>query len=108
MFNRDSLGYDAANSDPPLYKSVPFLLRINKENRVTCGLLFNQSQIRLFDLGRESPPYFFSVEVEGGPYGYIAMLGGENYHEVLKNYYSVTGFPALPPLCSALGSLAPL
>jgi alpha-glucosidase len=97
MFNRDSLGYDAANSDP-LYKSVPFLLRINKEDRVTCGLLFNQSQIRLFDLGRESP-YFFSVEVEGGPYGYIAMLG-ENYHEVLENYYSVTGFPALPPLFS--------
>jgi len=97
MFNRDSLGYDASNSDP-LYKSIPFLLKVNPAQGVTSGLLFDQSMIKLFDLGRESP-YFFSVEVEGGPYGYVVLLGN-SYHEVLKNYCRVTGFPAFPPLFS--------
>ncbi len=97
MYNRDSLGYDASNSDP-LYKSVPFMIKRNLETAVMCGLLFDQSLIKLFDLGRESP-FFFSVEVEGGPYSYFVMLG-ESYHQVLKNYYKITGFPALPPLFS--------
>lgn len=91
----------------PTLVQVRSLLTENKQGEPCYLWSFIQPEPdRLFDLGRESP-YFFSVEVEGGPYGYIAMLG-ENYHEVLKNYYSVTGFPALPPLCSALGSLAPL
>lgn len=97
MFNRDSLGYDASNSDP-LYKSIPFVIKRNLQEGVMCGLLFDQSLIRLLDLGRESP-FFFSVEVEGGPYSYFVFLGKE-YHRVLENYYKVTGFPALPPLFS--------
>jgi alpha-glucosidase len=97
MYNRDSLGYDASNSDP-LYKSVPFMIKRNPETAVMCGLLFDQSLIKLFDLGRESP-FYFSVEVEGGPYSYFVMLG-ESYHQVLKNYFKITGFPALPPLFS--------
>lgn len=102
MFNRDSLGYDASNSDP-LYKSVPFVIKRNLQQGVMCGLLFDQSLIRLLDLGRESP-FFFSVEVEGGPYSYFVFLG-KDYHRVLENYYRVTGFPALP-LSSVSVSLA--
>ncbi|MFA5354838.1 MAG: TIM-barrel domain-containing protein, partial [Thermodesulfovibrionales bacterium] len=97
MYNRDSLGSDASNSDP-LYKSIPFLVKVNQAPGVMCGLLFDQSLIRLFDLGQESP-FFFSVEVEGGPYSYVVLLG-KDYHAVLKNYYRVTGFAALPPLFS--------
>ncbi|MDD3903017.1 MAG: glycoside hydrolase family 31 protein [Sphaerochaeta sp.] len=97
MFNRDSLGYDASNSDP-LYKSIPFLLKVNTPNQVLCGILFDQALIKAIDLGKESP-YYFSIEVEGGPYGYVVFLG-DDYHQVMKNYYSVTGFPALPPLFS--------
>ncbi|ADY12235.1 TIM-barrel domain-containing protein [Sphaerochaeta globosa] len=97
MYNRDSLGYDASNSDP-LYKSIPFMIKRNTQTGALCGLLFDQSLIKLFDLGRESP-FFFSVEVEGGPYSYFTFLG-RTYHQVLKNYCKVTGFPAFPPLFS--------
>ena len=97
MYNRDSLGYDASNSDP-LYKSIPFMIKRNTQTGALCGLLFDQSLIKLFDLGRESP-FFFSVEVEGGPYSYFMFLG-RTYHQVLKNYFKVTGFPAFPPLFS--------
>ncbi|MDX9984628.1 TIM-barrel domain-containing protein [Sphaerochaeta sp.] len=97
MYNRDSLGYDASNSDP-LYKSIPFMIKRNAQTGAMCGLLFDQSLIKLFDLGRESP-FFFSVEVEGGPYSYVTFLG-DSYHQVLKNYFKVTGFPAFPPLFS--------
>ncbi|HKM05729.1 MAG TPA: TIM-barrel domain-containing protein [Sphaerochaeta sp.] len=97
MFNRDSLGYDASTSDP-LYKSIPFVIKRNRQEGVICALLFDQSLIRLLDLGRESP-FFFSAEVEGGPYSYFVFLG-KDYHRILENYYQVTGFPALPPLFS--------
>ncbi|MGE4585467.1 MAG: TIM-barrel domain-containing protein [Sphaerochaeta sp.] len=97
MFNRDSLGYDASNSDP-LYKSVPFLLKHNPKQQLVSGLLFDQSVIRVIDLGRESP-FYFMVESEGGPYAYYVLLG-DDYHQVMAQYYRVTGFPAFPPLFS--------
>lgn len=97
MYNRDSLGYDASLSDP-LYKSVPFFIKRNRKIGSLCGLLFNQSSIRMFDLGRESP-FSYSVEIDGGPYGYYITLG-EHYKKILFNYYSVVGFPSFPPLFS--------
>jgi alpha-glucosidase len=97
MFNRDSLGYDASNSDP-LYKSIPFFLKVNTKNQVLCALLFDQTLVRNIDLGMESP-YYYSIESEGGPYSFVVFLG-ENYHRVLSNYFCMTGFPALPPLFS--------
>lgn len=97
MFNRDSLGYDASISDP-LYKSIPFLLKVNNESKGLCGLFFNQSLINYFDLGQESP-YFFSVSVEGGPYEYYALVG-DSYHDIISSYHHITGMPYLPPLFS--------
>lgn len=97
MFNRDALGYDAANSDP-LYKSVPFFLKRNAESGALCGLLFPAPWIEDVDFGQESP-YYFKVDVKGGPFSYFVLLG-ETYRDVLKAYCGVTGFPALPPLFS--------
>ncbi|NCB32167.1 MAG: hypothetical protein EOM66_12275 [Clostridia bacterium] len=53
MFNRDSLGYDAANSDP-LYKSIPFYLKINRKAQSLCGVLFPETLIRVMDFGRNN------------------------------------------------------
>lgn len=97
MSNRDSLGYDAANSDP-LYKSVPFFLKRNRSSGTICGLFFPAAWIEDVDFGRESP-YYFKVEVKGGPFAYFVLLG-ESYRDVLGAYYRVVGFPALPPLFS--------
>lgn len=97
MFNRDSLGYDASNSDP-LYKSVPFYLKINRKTGALCGVLFPEAMLRTMDFGRESP-YYSMVEVENGPFEY-RVFWGESYREIVGAYCRLTGMPALPPLFS--------
>jgi len=95
--NRDALGYDAEKSDP-LYKSVPFFIKRNFVNGVSCGLFFPSVWVEDMDFGRESP-YYFKVDVKGGPFSYFVLLG-PSYQDILEAYVSITGWPALPPLFS--------
>lgn len=95
MFNRDSLGYNAELSDP-LYKSIPFLLRMNRSEHTICGLFFPHLNIEEFDLGVESN-YYYCIKMNGGPYGYFVFTGNE-YKSILNQYTRLTGRPALPPL----------
>jgi len=97
MFNRDALGYDAAASDP-LYKSIPFYLKLNPEQGTVCGVFLPQAIVTSVDFGRESP-YYTKVETEGGPYSYC-LFTGESYLDILSAYCRLTGMPALPPLHS--------
>ncbi len=95
--NRDALGYDAEKSDP-LYKSIPFFIKKNVVTGVCCGLFFPSAWIEDMDFGRESP-YYFKVDVRGGPFSYFILLGPA-YRDILEVYSRITGFPALPPLFS--------
>ena len=97
MYNRDSLGYDASFSDP-LYKSIPFVLKVNRSAGICCGLYFPETCVTDVDMGKESP-FFWSVDVLGGPFRYFLILG-DDYKDVLGGYCSLTGLPALPPLYS--------
>lgn len=95
MFNRDSLGYNAELSDP-LYKSIPFLLKMNSTADSICGLFFPHLNIEEIDLGVESN-YYYCLKMNGGPYGYFVFTGDE-YKSILGGYTRLTGRPALPPL----------
>lgn len=97
MFNKDSLGYDAALSDP-LYKAVPFFLAERKERGSFVGLYFPNFGIDEVNFGVESN-YYYHVGLNGGPYGYF-LLTGPGYREVLEDYADLVGAPALPPLFS--------
>lgn len=97
MFNRDALGYDASNSDP-LYKSIPFYLKLNPEQGIVCGVFFPQAIVTSVDFGKESP-YYTKVETEDGPYEYC-LFTGKTYLDILCAYCRLTGMPALPPLHS--------
>jgi alpha-glucosidase len=97
MFNRDALGYDAELSDP-LYKSIPFFIKHNRDEKILAGLYFPESCLESFDFGRESP-FYYSAEISGGPASYYIFLG-KDYGQLLHEYCTVTGFPALPPLFS--------
>ena len=96
-FNRDALGYDAGRSDP-LYKSVPFLLKVNRDSGVHCGIYLPNLLVDEVNLGVESV-FYYDVVLSGGPFGYY-VLTGRNYREILSSYCWVTGMPALPPLFS--------
>ena len=95
MHNRDALAYKASFSDP-LYKSVPFLLKHNGKENSYCGLFFPCPCLEEIDLGRESP-YFFSVDIKGGPFSYYLFTGFSAW-DILEKYTWLTGRPALPPL----------
>lgn len=97
MYNKDSLGYDGEYSDP-LYKSVPFFLKINRTAGTSIGVFFPESSIKSFDLGKESP-FYYSVDVLGGPFRYSLILGDE-YKQIIRTYCTLSGKPALPPLYS--------
>ncbi len=97
MFNRDSLGYDASNSDS-LYKSVPFFLKRNRRTGAMLGMFFTAACIRAIDFGRECP-FFYLAEIEGGPFEYCLFLQ-ETYREIVGAFCRLTGMPALPPLFS--------
>ncbi|HTX72188.1 MAG TPA: TIM-barrel domain-containing protein [Rectinemataceae bacterium] len=95
LFNRDALGYDAAISDP-LYKSVPFFLKLNRESGALCGLYFPNLRVDEVNFGVESR-FYYNLSMEGGPFGYFLMTG-ESYREILRSHAELVGRPALPPL----------
>ena len=97
LYNRDSLGYDASFSDP-LYKSIPFVIKVNRSAGICAGLFFPETCVTDVDMGKESP-FFWSVDVLGGPFRYFLILG-DDYREIMSGYCSLTGLPALPPLYS--------
>jgi len=97
MYNRDALGYNASFSDP-LYKSIPFFIKNNSSTGALCGLLFPQTMIQGFDFGRESV-YSYSVKVLGGPFSYY-LFWGDDYKNILNEYYGVSGHSIMPPLYS--------
>jgi len=97
LFNKDSLGYDAAMSDP-LYKSVPFFIRMNRSMSFLIGLYFPNLRVDEVNFGAESR-FYYSVDLGDGPFGYYLMLG-DTYRDLLTSYCEVVGMPALPPLFS--------
>ena len=97
MFNRDSLGYDASRTDP-MYKSVPFFIRMNRKMGVLAGIFIPASLIDYVDFARESE-FYYSWQVEDGPYSYY-VIAGDGYKDIVSGYMSLTGLPYLPPLYS--------
>ena len=95
MFNRDALGYHASYSDP-LYKSIPFLIKQNREEGIFSGLFFPMPCLGEIDLGRESD-YYFSVEMTGAPFSYV-LFAADTPWDILEGYSWLTGRPSLPPL----------
>ncbi|GEO69581.1 glycoside hydrolase family 31 protein [Levilactobacillus acidifarinae] len=93
--------YDNWNSDNPdahletftkLYKSIPVLLGL--KNGHPYGLFFDNPYRSHFDLGKESPHYYFYSVVAGNLDYYI--LGGASLKAVVTNYTYLTGRTPLP------------
>jgi alpha-glucosidase len=101
MNNIDTLGYNAEYTDP-LYKHIPFYIKLNKESQIACGMFYNNSYESVFDMGCERSGYW-------NKYSYFATNGGEldlffingpSIKRVVQNYTKLTGKTVLPPLHS--------
>jgi len=84
---------DGGTASEQAYKNVPFYLT----NR-GYGVFVNHPELVSFEIGSESVSKTqFSVQGESLEY---YLIGGETLKDVLGNYTSLTGKPALPPAWS--------
>ena len=55
--NKDACGYDPEHTDP-LYKHVPFFLKMNPSGDSMCGVYYNTAADCELDIGREVNGYY--------------------------------------------------
>ncbi|TWH22612.1 alpha-glucosidase [Prauserella rugosa] len=106
MSPKDALGYDPRETDP-LYKHIPFYVKMNRRNRKAVGYFYHNTYDCDFDLGRERSNYWpphSRYRTDGGDVD-LFLIAGPGIREVLRRYTVLTGRPPLLPKY-ALGYLA--
>lgn len=97
MSPKDAIGHDPENGDP-MYKHIPFYIRINEETRYALGLFYHNSYDCVFDMGQELSGYwdrYCYYQTDGGDID-LFLLGGPGAGDVLERYTWLTGRSALP------------
>lgn len=97
MSPKDAIGHDPEFGEP-LYKHIPFYVRINEQKRYAVGLFYNSSYDCVFDMGNEisgywSPYVYYQTE---GPDIDLFLLNGPTIKDVLERYTFLTGRSAMP------------
>lgn len=98
MHNVDTIGYDSENTDP-LYKHIPFYIKLNSKNHVASGIFYHNSYDSSFDMGCERSGYWNKYSyfcADGGELDLFFLYGPE-IKDVVRNYTDLTGKTALPP-----------
>lgn len=98
MSNKDACGYDPKNTDP-LYKHLPFFIKLSKDGQEACGIYYNTSADCTLDIGKEYNGYWprmgqyeaNSAEVD------LFYIAGPTMAEVVRRFSLLTGRPALLP-----------
>lgn len=67
--SKDAIGHNPENGDP-LYKHIPFYIKLNDKSKKACGLFYNNSYESTFDMGKERSGYW-------SPYSYYETDGGD-------------------------------
>lgn len=97
LTNLDPMGYDAETSDP-LYKSIPYLLIADADNRCH-GAFYDIMGDIVFDLGQEIDNYhgpYRSMIADSGDLD-LYMIAGPDALAVTRRFTWLTGRPALMP-----------
>ncbi|HBF39329.1 MAG TPA: alpha-glucosidase [Firmicutes bacterium] len=98
MGNMDTLGYDSEYTDP-LYKIIPFYLKLNKDYKIATGLFYHNFYPAVFDLGCEHSNYWERYNyycADGGELDFF-FIYGPSLSNVIRGYTDLTGKTALPP-----------
>lgn len=97
MSPKDAIGHDPENGDP-MYKHIPFYIRVNDEQRHALGLFYHNSYDSVFDMGQEISGYwdrYCYYQTDGGDID-LFLLNGPSVAAVLDHYTLLTGRSALP------------
>lgn len=106
MSPKDAMGYDARETDP-LYKHIPFYVRLDRGTRKAVGYFYHNTHACDFDLGREKSNYWephSRYRADGGDID-LFLVAGPAVRDVVRRYTELTGRPPLLPKY-ALGHLA--
>lgn len=105
MCNKDAIGYDAELSDP-LYKHIPFYIRLNKGSKKAFGMFYHNSYESVFDMGSERSGYWPRYSYFSAKDGDIDLffINGPTVKEVVERYTDLTGKSVMLPIY-ALGYL---
>ena len=98
MSNKDACGYDPIRTDP-LYKHVPWFIKLSKDGTDACGVYYNTAADCQFDIGREYNGYWPRMgQFEGhSPEVDLFFIAGPGIRDVVKRFCRLTGRPALMP-----------
>lgn len=102
---KDTLGYDPENSDP-LYKHIPFYIKLNAETKHAIGLFYHNTYEAVFDMGVDHSNYhhrYSYYSADGGDLD-LFVINGPSLAKVIEGYTSLTGKSAMLP-AYALGYL---
>lgn len=96
--NKDAIGYDPEKTDP-LYKHVPFFLKLNPDGKGVCGAFYHTAAECELDMGREHNGYYppmgqFITRQEEID---LFLIRGKTMAEVVDNFTRLTGRPVLLP-----------
>lgn len=97
MSPKDAIGHDPEFGDP-MYKHIPFYIRVNEEHLHALGLFYHNSYDSVFDLGQEISGYWERYcywQADGGDID-LFLLNGPKVADVIEHYTRLTGRTALP------------
>lgn len=97
MSPKDAIGHDPEIGDP-MYKHIPFYIRVNEEQRHALGLFYHNSYDCLFDMGEEISGYwdrYSYYQTDGGDID-LFLMNGPSIRHILNQYTMLTGRMALP------------
>ena len=97
MSPKDAIGHDPETGDP-MYKHIPFYIRVNEDQRRALGLFYHNSYDCVFDLGQEISGYwerYCYYQADGGDID-LFLIGGPSMKDVITRYTWLTGRTILP------------
>lgn len=97
MNPKDAIGHNPESGEP-LYKHIPFYIRINEDIKKPLGLFYNNSYDCIFDMCNEISGYwdrYAYYQAEGGDID-LFFIGGDNIKDIIGNYTYLTGRSAMP------------
>lgn len=97
MSPKDAIGHDPEFGDP-MYKHIPFYIRVNDQVKHAVGLFYNNSYDSVFDLCNEISGYwdrYCYYQTDGGDLD-LFLIGGPTVRDVVSRYTWLTGRSAMP------------
>lgn len=97
MNPKDCIGLDPEVGDP-MYKHIPFYIRVNEQNLHALGLFYHNSYDCTFDLSDEIDNYwerFCYWQADGGDID-LFLINGPDMKDVIDRYTMLTGRTILP------------